>query len=132
LTLNAMTAADSVLVPLQCEFYALEGLSYLVRTVERVRQIFNPRLQLQGVVLTMYDMRNNLSRQVETDVREYFPADVYQTMIPRNVRISEAPSHGKPVILYDTKCPGSKAYIALAKEMLKRESKARKKALGVM
>jgi chromosome partitioning protein len=122
LTLNAMVAADGVLVPLQCEYYALEGLSYLVKTIERVRKVFNPRLELQGVVLTMYDSRNRLSDQVASDVRGHFGAIVYDTVIPRNVRISEAPSHGKPVILYDTRCIGSRAYVSLAREVLRRET----------
>ncbi len=122
LTLNAMVAADGVLVPLQCEYYALEGLSYLVKTIERVRKVFNPRLDLQGVVLTMYDSRNRLSEQVAHDVRGHFGAIVYDTVIPRNVRISEAPSHGKPVILYDTRCIGARAYVSLAREVLKRET----------
>jgi chromosome partitioning protein len=121
LTLNALVAADKVLVPLQCEFLALEGLSMLVRTIERVRAALNPRLALQGIVLTMFDSRNNLSTLVEDDVRGYFGAMVYDTVIPRNVRISEAPSHGKPVLLYDVGCTGSRAYIHLAGEMLRRE-----------
>lgn len=121
LTLNALVAADSILVPLQCEFYALEGLSHLVRTVERVQKHLNPRLQIQGVVLTMFDKRNNLSGQVAADVRGYFGGKVYQTVIPRNVRVSEAPSHGKPVLLYDMHCPGAQAYIHLASEVVRRE-----------
>jgi len=121
LTLNALVAADALLVPLQCEFFALEGLSHLMRTVELVAQKFNPRLEIQGLVLTMYDKRNNLSDLVAADVRGYFGAKVYETVIPRNVKVSEAPSHGKPVLLYDMRCPGSQAYIALASEMLKRE-----------
>jgi chromosome partitioning protein len=129
LTLNAMVAADGVLVPLQCEYYALEGLSYLVKTIERVRKVFNPRLALQGIVLTMYDNRNRLSDQVASDVRGHFGAAVYDTVIPRNVRISEAPSHGKPVILYDTRCIGSRAYVSLAREVLKRETALRATAL---
>lgn len=120
-TLNALVAADSVLVPLQCEFYALEGLSQLVRTIERVKAHFNPALEIQGVVLTMYDKRNNLSAQVAADVRAFFGPKVYTTIIPRNVRVSEAPSHGLPAIVYDMDCPGSQAYIQLAKELLKRE-----------
>ena len=121
LTLNALCAAESVLVPLQCEFYALEGLSHLARTIERVRHSFNPELEIQGVVLTMYDRRNNLSDMVAADVREHFGDKVYETVIPRNVRISEAPSFGKPVLLYDWRCAGSRAYIHLAREILKRE-----------
>ncbi|MFX4220121.1 MAG: ParA family protein [Thalassobaculum sp.] len=121
LTLNALVAADAVLVPLQCEFYALEGLSQLVRTVERVRKALNPGLEIQGVVLTMYDCRNNLSEQVAADVREYFGDVVYKTIIPRNVRVSEAPSYGKPVIVYDMACSGARAYISLAREVLTRE-----------
>jgi len=120
LTLNAMVAADAVLVPLQCEFLALEGLSQLVRTIERVQKVLNPRLELHGIVLTMYDSRNNLSALVADDVRQFFGEKVYRTMIPRNVRLSEAPSHGKPVLLYDMRCPGSQAYIHLAGEMLRR------------
>ena len=121
ITLNALIAADAVLVPLQCEFYALEGLSQLVRTIDRVKGHFNPTLEIQGVVLTMYDKRNNLSEQVASDVRAFFGPKVYTTIIPRNVRVSEAPSHGLPAIVYDMNCPGSQAYIQLAKEMLKRE-----------
>ena len=124
LTLNAMVAADAVLVPLQCEFLALEGLSQLTRTIERVRKAFNPKLELQGIVLTMYDSRNNLSSLVADDVRQFFGDKVYRTMIPRNVRVSEAPSHGKPVLLYDMRCPGSQAYIHLAGEMLRRLERA--------
>lgn len=121
LTLNALVAADAVLVPLQCEFFALEGISHLVRTIKRVRKSFNNRLEIQGIVLTMYDRRNNLSMQVASDVREFFGDKVYATMIPRNVKISEAPSHGKPVLVYDMQCAGSKAYLTLASEVLKRE-----------
>lgn len=123
LTLNALCAADAVLVPLQCEFYALEGLSHLIRTIERVKRAFNPALDIQGVVLTMYDKRNNLSDMVANDVRGHFGDKVYETVIPRNVRISEAPSYGKPVLLYDMKCRGAQAYIHLASEMLKREKR---------
>ncbi|MBL8831952.1 MAG: ParA family protein [Rhodospirillales bacterium] len=122
LTLNALVAADALLVPLQCEFFALEGLSNLMRTLDRVRDRFNPRLTLQGVVLTMFDKRNNLSEAVAADVRQHLGDVVYETAIPRNVRISEAPSHGKPVLLYDLRCPGSQAYVMLASELLKRES----------
>ena len=121
LTLNAMTAADALLVPLQCEFLALEGLSQLLRTVEVVRSGLNPNLEIQGVVLTMYDRRNNLSDQVADEVRAFFGAKVYNTVIPRNVRLSEAPSFGKPALLYDYRCPGSEAYIRLASEVLQRE-----------
>lgn len=121
LTLNAMTAADALLVPLQCEFLALEGLSQLLRTVELVRQGLNPDLEIQGVVLTMYDKRNNLSDQVADEVRGFFGDKVYSTVIPRNVRLSEAPSFGKPALLYDYRCPGSEAYIRLASEVLQRE-----------
>jgi len=124
LTLNALCLADSVLVPLQCEYYALEGLSHLVRTIGRVKRAFNPILEIQGVVLTMYDRRNNLSDMVASDVREHFGDKVYRTVIPRNVRVSEAPSHGRPVLLYDWRCAGSQAYIHLASEMLRRERKA--------
>jgi len=120
LTINALVAADSVLVPLQCEFYALEGLSQLMRTIERVQRALNPRLDLQGVLLTMYDQRNNLSDQVAADVRGHFGARVFDTMIPRNVRIAEAPSHGKPVLIYDHGCAGAQAYIRLAAEVLRR------------
>ncbi len=121
LTLNAMTAADAVFVPLQCEFFALEGLSQLMRTVELVRGSLNPRLELHGIVLTMYDRRNTLSRQVAEDVRKHFGDKVYATMIPRNVRVSEAPSFGKPVLIYDLACAGSQAYLKLAREVVGRE-----------
>jgi len=121
LTLNALCAADAVLVPLQCEFYALEGLSHLLKTVERVRRNLNPALEIQGVVLTMFDKRNNLSNLVAADVRSHFGEKVYDTVIPRNVRISESPSHGKPVLLYDFRSPGAQAYVHLASEVLKRE-----------
>jgi len=121
LTLNALVAADAVLVPMQCEFYALEGLSHLIRTIERVKRHLNPRLEIQGVVLTMFDKRNNLSDLVAADVRDHFGTKVYETVIPRNVRISEAPSHGKPVLLYDFRCPGAQAYVHLAGEVLRRE-----------
>ncbi len=121
LTLNALAAADRVLVPLQCEFLALEGLSQLVGTVERVRANYNRGLRIQGIVLTMYDTRNRLSALVADDVRGYFRDKVYDTVIPRNVRVSEAPSHGKPVLLYDHRCPGARAYMHLAGEILRRE-----------
>jgi chromosome partitioning protein len=120
LTINALVAADSVLVPMQCEFYALEGLSQLIRTIERVKRALNPRLELQGVVLTMYDRRNNLCDLVALDVREHLGAKVFDTVIPRNVRVSEAPSHGKPVLIYDHRCAGAQAYIRLAVELLRR------------
>lgn len=121
LTVNAMTAADSVLVPLQCEFFALEGLSQLMRTVDLVRGNLNKDLVIQGVVLTMYDRRNNLSAQVAADVRAHFGDRVYDTVIPRNVRVSEAPSFGKPVLLYDLACSGSQAYVRLARELVRQE-----------
>jgi len=121
LTVNALTAADAVLVPLQTEFFALEGLAQLVETIRVVKDKLNPALEIQGVVLTMYDKRTTLSDQVATEVRTHFPDKVYETMIPRNVRVSEAPSHGLPAIIYDQNAPGSKAYIALARELLERE-----------
>lgn len=120
-TINALVAADAVIVPLQCEFLALEGVSDLIRNINIIKKNFNPSLTLHGVVLTMYDKRNNLTQMVEEDVRHFFGKKVYETVIPRNVKISEAPSHGKPVLLYDFKCPGSQAYIGLTKEVLKRE-----------
>ena len=122
LTLNALVAADAVLVPLQCEFYAMEGLSHLLRTIDIISRNFNPGLKLQGVVLTMYDRRNALSRQVEEEVRAHLGDKVYQNVIPRNVRISEAPSHGKPVLIYDFRSTGAQAYIQLAREVLQRET----------
>lgn len=122
LTVNALVAADKVLVPLQCEYYALEGVSHLIRTVERVKNNFNEKLDIQGIVLTMYDRRNNLSEMVADEVYRHFGAKVYDTVIPRNVRVSEAPSHGKPVLLYDVNCAGAQAYIHLASEVLRRES----------
>jgi chromosome partitioning protein len=121
LTVNALVAAKSVVVPLQCEFFALEGLSMLIKTIERIRNSFNPELEILGVVLTMYDKRNNLCDQVAQDVRGFLGDKVYKTIIPRNVRVSEAPSHGKPALLYDHKCAGSLAYMQLASEMLRRE-----------
>ena len=121
LTVNALVAADALLVPLQCEFFALEGLSQLLNIYERVKSSFNQVLQIQGVVLTMYDRRNNLSEQVAEDVRNHLGSKVYDTVIPRNVRVSEAPSFGKPVLLYDLHCAGAQAYAHLASEMLKRE-----------
>ena len=127
LTVNAMAAADAVLVPLQCEFFALEGLTQLVRTVELVRGSLNPKLEIQGVVLTMFDRRNSLSEQVAQDVRAHFGEKVYETVIPRNMRVSEAPSFGKPVLIYDLKCAGSQAYLRLAREVVSRE-RARQRA----
>ena len=121
LTINAMASADAVLVPLQCEFFALEGLSQLLKTVEQVRAGLNPSLIIHGIVLTMFDPRNNLANQVISDVRQFLGEKVYQTVIPRNVRVSEAPSHGKPVLLYDLKCAGSQAYLRLASEVIQRE-----------
>jgi chromosome partitioning protein len=123
LTVNALVAADAVLVPLQCEFFALEGVSHLVKTIDRIKRAFNPRLEIQGIVLTMYDKRNNLSELVAADVRAHFGDKVYETVIPRNVRVSEAPSHGRPVLVYDMMCVGSRAYIQLASEVLRRERK---------
>ena len=127
LTVNAMTAANAVLVPLQCEFFALEGLTQLMRTVELVRGSLNPHLEIQGVVLTMFDKRNSLSDLVAKDVREHFGDKVYQTVIPRNVRIAEAPSFGKPALIYDLRSAGSQAYVSLAREVITRE-RARKAA----
>jgi chromosome partitioning protein len=121
LTVNAMAASDAVLVPLQCEFFALEGLTQLMRTIDLVRGSLNPKLEIQGVVLTMYDRRNSLSAQVAQDVREHFGDKVYATMIPRNVRTAEAPSFGKPVLIYDLACAGSQAYLKLAREVVGRE-----------
>lgn len=121
LTVNALAAAHGVMVPLQCEFFALEGLSHLLKTVERVRRSLNPALQVHGIVLTMYDRRNNLSDQVAADVRSFMGERVYSTVIPRNVRVSEAPSHGKPVMLYDVRSSGAQAYAHLAGEMLRRD-----------
>ena len=121
LTVNAMAAADSILVPLQCEFFALEGLSQLLKTVEQVKTTLNPTLSIHGIVLTMYNSRNNLSNQVVADVRQFMGNKVYETIIPRNVRISEAPSYGKPVLVYDLKCVGSEAYLRLATEIIQRE-----------
>ena len=125
LTLNSMAAADSVLVPLQCEFFALEGLSQLLQTVDQVRRTINSELTIQGIVLTMFDGRNNLANQVVDDVRAHMGDKVYETVIPRNVRVSEAPSHGKPAILYDLKCAGSQAYLQLASEVIRRERRLR-------
>jgi chromosome partitioning protein len=121
LTINALVAADAVLVPMQCEFFALEGLSQLLQTIEQIRTTLNPRLAIQGVVMTMFDRRNNLSEQVLNDVRSEMGSLVYDTVIPRNVRLSEAPSYGKPALLYDLKCAGSQAYLRLATEVIRRE-----------
>jgi chromosome partitioning protein len=126
LTLNAFVAAHAVVVPLQCEFYALEGLSQLTRTIERVQKQFNPELDLHGILLTMYDARNSLTLQVEGDVRSHFDKKVYKTVIPRNVRLSEAPSYGLPAIIYDMRCSGAQAYIRLASEIIRREKKLHK------
>jgi chromosome partitioning protein len=125
LTVNAMAAAHAILVPLQCEFFALEGLSQLLQTVEQVKTTLNPELSIHGIVLTMFDARNNLSNQVVADVREFMGSKVYDTIIPRNVRVSEAPSYGKPVLVYDLKCVGSEAYLRLATEIIQREKELR-------
>jgi chromosome partitioning protein len=124
LTINALVAAQSILVPLQTEFFALEGLSQLLQTIERIRARFNPELSILGVALTMFDRRNNLSSQVADDVRACLGKVVFETVIPRNVRLSEAPSHGIPALIYDHRCPGSEAYIALARELIGRLPKA--------
>jgi chromosome partitioning protein len=128
LTLNALIAAEALVVPLQCEFFALEGLSQLLTTVERVRTRFNPDLSILGVALTMYDRRNRLTDQVSEDVRECLGSVVFETVIPRNVRLSEAPSHGMPALIYDHRCPGSAAYIALARELIDRLPNVREAA----
>jgi len=125
LTINALSAADSVVVPLQCEFFALEGLSQLLSTVEQVKRSLNPRLTIHGIVLTMFDPRNKLATQVVADVRGHMGEKVYETMIPRNVRVSEAPSYGKPALLYDLRCAGSQAYLKLASEIIQRERRIR-------
>ena len=124
LTINAFTAADSVIVPMQCEFYSLEGLSHLIHTINRVKKTYNPDLNIRGLVLTMVDKRNSLTDQVANDIKRFFGKKVYKTTIPRNVRVSEAPSFGKPALIYDIKCKGSKAYLHLAKEFLKQEKKS--------
>jgi len=118
LTLNALVAADAVLIPIQCEFFALEGISQLLDTIDRVKASFNPALTIEGILLTMYDDRTNLSRQVAMDLREFFGDEVLHTIIPRNIRLAEAPSHGKPIILYDIRCPGAQSYLQLAREIL--------------
>lgn len=128
ITLNALCAAQSVLIPMQCEYYALEGLSQLTRTVEMMRQSYNPQLQVEGVLMTMFDGRNNLARQVASDVRRHFGKKVYKTIIPRNIRLSEAPSHGQPVMIYDEASSGSQAYTALAKEFLAARRASRRAA----
>ncbi len=128
LTLNALAAANKVLIPLQCEFYALEGLSHLLKTIKLVQARYNDNLKVEGVVLTMYDRRNKLTENIEQDVRGYLGSQVYETVIPRNVRVSEAPSHGKPTIVYDMHCAGSQAYISLAKEMIKRNKSKKQTA----
>ena len=128
LTLNALTASNAVLIPLQCEFYALEGLAHLLKTVKLVKANLNPALSIHGVVLTMYDRRNKLTIEIEEDVRGFLGDDVYSTVIPRNVRMSEAPSHGKPALIYDLKCPGSQAYLQLARELIQREKQFAAKA----
>lgn len=120
LTLNAMAACESILIPLQCEFYAMEGLSHILQTIRLIRKGVNPRLRIEGILLTMFDARNNLSRQVDEEIREHFPAEVLETVIPRNVRLSEAPSHGKPVMFYDIGSRGAASYLDLAKEILRR------------
>lgn len=123
ITINALAAADAVLVPVQCEYFALQGIVQLKKTIDQVRNELNPKLEIQGVVLTMHDRRNRLSGEVEHEVRRFFGDAVYTTLVPRNVRVAEAPSFGKPILLYDCKCPGSQAYIALASEVISRESK---------
>jgi chromosome partitioning protein len=123
LTLNAMTAADAVLIPLQCEFYAMEGLSHILNTIRLIQKGLNPSLKIEGILLTMFDARNNLSRQVSEEIRSHFPNDTLSTVIPRNVRLSEAPSHGKPVIFYDITSRGAAAYLELAREIIQREGK---------
>ncbi len=121
LTINAMTAAHSVLIPLQCEFYAMEGLSHILKTIKLIQKSVNPSLAIEGILLTMYDSRNNLSRQVSEEIRTHFPRETFETVIPRNVRLSEAPSHGKPIILYDIASRGATSYLELAKEIIQRE-----------
>ena len=122
LTVMALVASDSLVVPLQTEFFALEGITQLIKTIDRIKVGLNPNLSVRGILLTMYDKRNRLSAQVETDARDYFKEKVYQTVVPRNVRLSEAPSHGVPVLIYDKQCPGSKSYIKFTEEFLAQES----------
>jgi chromosome partitioning protein len=126
LTLNALMAADSVLIPLQCEFFALEGLSELIATIERIRETFQHPLRIEGILLTMFDDRTNLTRQIVADLKEFFGKDVLNTVIPRSVRLAEAPSHGKPILTYDVRSRGAESYIQLAKEILDREHSTRK------
>ena len=123
LTINSFTASDSILIPVQCEYYALEGLSQLLNTVRLVQKHFNPELEIEGVLLTMYDARTNLGNEVVAEVRKYFREKVYETIIPRNIRLSEAPSHGMPIIDYDPRSRGAEVYQALAKEVVNREEK---------
>jgi len=123
LTLNAMTAADAVLIPLQCEFYAMEGLSHILNTIRLIQKGLNPSLKIEGILLTMFDARNNLSRQVSDEIRSHFPNETLATVIPRNVRLSEAPSHGKPIIFYDITSRGAAGYLELAREIIQREGK---------
>lgn len=124
LTLNALIAADSVLIPIQCEFFALEGISQLLDTIERIRNSFQHPLRIEGILLTMYDERTNLAKQVARDLKEFFPEEVFRTVIPRSVRLAEAPSHGKPILLYDVRSRGTECYIKLAKEILENEQNA--------
>ena len=128
LTLNALTASNAVLIPIQCEFFALEGISQLVDTVDRVKEAFNPSLKIEGVLLTMYDDRTNLTRQVEADLREFFENEVFKTVIPRSIRLAEAPSFGKTILAYDPRSKGAEAYIQLAKEILANDQRARSKS----
>ncbi len=128
LTLNALVASDTVLIPIQCEFFALEGISQLIDTVDRVKEAFNPGLRVEGVLLTMYDDRTNLTRQVEADLREFFGKDIFKTVIPRSVRLAEAPSFGKPILAYDPRSRGAEAYIQLAKEVLAHERSHQQRA----
>ena len=131
LTLNALVAADTVLIPIQCEFFALEGISQLMDTVDRIRDSFQHNLKVEGILLTMYDERTNLTRQVAADLAEFFEDEIFKTIIPRSVRLAEAPSHGKPILLYDVRSKGAESYIKLAKEILENDQKKRqRKALG--
>jgi chromosome partitioning protein len=130
LTLNALVAADSVLVPIQCEFFALEGISQLIETVEKIRESFSKSLELEGILLTMYDERMNLTRQVAEDLKEFFDKDVFETVIPRSVRLAEAPSHGKPILMYDPRSRAAESYIKLAKEILENEQRQATQSAG--